>query len=148
MNGKQQQVLDCAITVRNQSPNKSYYVVSELRKILYNPTTYTLFLGLSDEPQNQDDPIHPPFIPKVIAIPAETLAVLQITLPLIFRQPKLPVSFPPAYEFFDLSQAKHIKCSIAFNDVPPLEEQPNTANVEVRYSLPWVQNSEAEFELT
>ena len=144
--GKEQQVIDVTITVRNQSVTEDYYLISDLREVNYDPVSHTLFLGLIDESRNQVD-LQCLLVPSVITLMAGAVTNFGVVIPMILRRLKFPISIPPKEEAIDISLVEHVQCRIAFHDIPPLIKQPDSGKIEINYSLPWGQFVEATFDV-
>ncbi len=141
---------DLTITVKNNSGEQAYYVVSDIRKLEYDPATRTLSIQLREQGGGAEPApstyVHY-FVPKLTRVGPGESAVIQVSVPVVIHKIKGTRGLGLDIEQIDTSQAEHLNCTVAY-DSAPIEAQPQETAAEVkRRAVSWGNASEKSLNL-
>ena len=135
-----QQRLDVAIDVRNNS-NSTLHAITSVRSLDYDPSTQTLYVGLSEpEPQPGFKPSN--FVaPHTKAVAPRETETIEVSVPTLINKVIPSSGLSLNVEKLDLTGVRNVTCEVAFATTPFYPKKSDAPEVMSRQLHTWGQRS-------
>lgn len=116
--GQQPLWMDVSIFIRNRAKTTTYYVMTSLRQLRYDPTTDTLTLTLREpEAEVELGPLPRRTLPEFRRVAPGEAQVITVQIPAVINR-ITGIGPGPEIEVWDVSNVKTVECSIAYSPKP------------------------------
>ncbi len=149
-----QHIVNVEIKVINNSENKNYFIISDLRKLYYDVSTDTLYIHFSEETPPPINVRIPESIvlhnspPKTILIRHSDSQLINGNCPLIIKRIILDKSNKIDIEESNIMNLKHIVCNIAYNQMQLAFDKKESGKKRIDRILEWSKYIQKTFDMT